>query len=155
MSDAHRQRIINWINATGGTSSAFDVTTKVHKASLVLTKDLMAIICRLGLSYKCKVNPSCTLLKLSPAGHSPFCIAQPILAVNRLSRKTIWCARMVALACCYFSGKPWYWINTGLTSLMHHLLSLLFFPFKTLYFRTSISAKVSFYSSGSLAISTG
>ena len=27
--DAHRQRIINWINATGGTSSAFDVTTKV------------------------------------------------------------------------------------------------------------------------------
>ncbi|XP_047312838.1 uncharacterized protein LOC124916150 [Impatiens glandulifera] len=26
--DAHRQRIINWINATGGTSSAFDVTTK-------------------------------------------------------------------------------------------------------------------------------
>ncbi|XP_010259617.1 PREDICTED: uncharacterized protein LOC104598963 isoform X2 [Nelumbo nucifera] len=28
--DAHRQRIINWINATGGTSSAFDVTTKGH-----------------------------------------------------------------------------------------------------------------------------
>lgn len=28
--DAHRQRIINWINATGGTSSAFDVTTKVR-----------------------------------------------------------------------------------------------------------------------------
>lgn len=27
--DAHRQRIINWINATDGTSSAFDVTTKV------------------------------------------------------------------------------------------------------------------------------
>lgn len=27
--DAHRQRIVNWINATGGTSSAFDVTTKV------------------------------------------------------------------------------------------------------------------------------
>ncbi|KAK7295450.1 hypothetical protein RJT34_18359 [Clitoria ternatea] len=26
--DAHRQRIINWINATGGTSSAFDITTK-------------------------------------------------------------------------------------------------------------------------------
>ncbi|KAL4354877.1 hypothetical protein GQ457_06G033400 [Hibiscus cannabinus] len=26
--DAHRQRIVNWINATGGTSSAFDVTTK-------------------------------------------------------------------------------------------------------------------------------
>ncbi|XP_002988323.2 uncharacterized protein LOC9662716 [Selaginella moellendorffii] len=26
--DAHRQRIIDWINATGGTSSAFDVTTK-------------------------------------------------------------------------------------------------------------------------------
>ncbi|CAI7788337.1 unnamed protein product [Closterium sp. NIES-54] len=26
--NAHRQRIINWINATGGTSSAFDVTTK-------------------------------------------------------------------------------------------------------------------------------
>lgn len=32
--DAHRQRIINWINATGGTSSAFDVTTKgiLHSA---------------------------------------------------------------------------------------------------------------------------
>ena len=27
--DAHRQRIVNWINAAGGTSSAFDVTTKV------------------------------------------------------------------------------------------------------------------------------
>lgn len=27
--DAHRQRIVNWINATSGTSSAFDVTTKV------------------------------------------------------------------------------------------------------------------------------
>eukprot|EP00897_Mesotaenium_endlicherianum_P000654 jgi/Mesen1/1058/ME000123S00228 len=32
--DAHRQRIINWVNATGGTSSAFDVTTKgiLHSA---------------------------------------------------------------------------------------------------------------------------
>eukprot|EP00271_Cylindrocystis_brebissonii_P013283 TRINITY_DN329_c0_g1_i1.p1 TRINITY_DN329_c0_g1~~TRINITY_DN329_c0_g1_i1.p1 ORF type:complete len:1017 (-),score=248.45 TRINITY_DN329_c0_g1_i1:535-3585(-) len=32
--DAHRQRIINWINATAGTSSAFDVTTKgiLHSA---------------------------------------------------------------------------------------------------------------------------
>ncbi|XP_050227688.1 uncharacterized protein LOC126677215 isoform X2 [Mercurialis annua] len=32
--DAHRQRIINWINATSGTSSAFDVTTKgiLHSA---------------------------------------------------------------------------------------------------------------------------
>eukprot|EP00250_Pteridium_aquilinum_P027772 c3573_g1_i1 orf=286-3306(+) len=32
--DGHRQRIINWINATGGTSSAFDVTTKgiLHSA---------------------------------------------------------------------------------------------------------------------------
>jgi hypothetical protein len=29
--DSHRQRIINWINAAGGTSSAFDVTTKVMK----------------------------------------------------------------------------------------------------------------------------
>ncbi|KAF8408199.1 hypothetical protein HHK36_007342 [Tetracentron sinense] len=28
--DAHRQRIVNWINASGGTSSAFDVTTKGH-----------------------------------------------------------------------------------------------------------------------------
>ncbi|KAH9549463.1 hypothetical protein CY35_10G021500 [Sphagnum magellanicum] len=28
--DSHRQRIINWINAAGGTSSAFDVTTKGH-----------------------------------------------------------------------------------------------------------------------------
>lgn len=32
--NGHRQRIINWINATGGTSSAFDVTTKgiLHSA---------------------------------------------------------------------------------------------------------------------------
>ncbi|KAH7435067.1 hypothetical protein KP509_06G047800 [Ceratopteris richardii] len=32
--DAHRQRIVNWINAAGGTSSAFDVTTKgiLHSA---------------------------------------------------------------------------------------------------------------------------
>ncbi|PSR87722.1 Alpha-amylase [Actinidia chinensis var. chinensis] len=32
--DAHRQRIVNWINATGGASSAFDVTTKgiLHSA---------------------------------------------------------------------------------------------------------------------------
>ncbi|XP_058070368.1 uncharacterized protein LOC131219319 isoform X2 [Magnolia sinica] len=32
--DAHRQRIVNWINATGGTSSAFDVTSKgiLHSA---------------------------------------------------------------------------------------------------------------------------
>jgi hypothetical protein len=27
--DVHRQRIVNWINATDGTSSAFDITTKV------------------------------------------------------------------------------------------------------------------------------
>ncbi|MFS8010685.1 hypothetical protein Hanom_Chr14g01299941 [Helianthus anomalus] len=27
-SDAHCQRVINWISVTGGTSSAFDVTTK-------------------------------------------------------------------------------------------------------------------------------
>lgn len=33
--DAHRQRIVNWINATGGTSSAFDVTTKVSSLSYV------------------------------------------------------------------------------------------------------------------------
>ncbi|KAK2456317.1 60S ribosomal protein L37a [Trifolium repens] len=26
--DVHRQRIVNWINATDGTSSAFDITTK-------------------------------------------------------------------------------------------------------------------------------
>jgi hypothetical protein len=26
--DAHRQRIIDWINAAGGTTTAFDVTTK-------------------------------------------------------------------------------------------------------------------------------
>ncbi|XP_050380889.1 uncharacterized protein LOC126798094 [Argentina anserina] len=32
--DAHRQRIVDWINATGGSSSAFDVTTKgiLHSA---------------------------------------------------------------------------------------------------------------------------
>lgn len=32
--DGHRQRIVNWVNATGGTSSAFDVTTKgiLHSA---------------------------------------------------------------------------------------------------------------------------
>ncbi|WCJ25592.1 Alpha-amylase [Euphorbia peplus] len=32
--DSHRQRLVNWINATGGTSSAFDVTTKgiLHSA---------------------------------------------------------------------------------------------------------------------------
>lgn len=30
--DSHRQRIVNWINATGGTSSAFDVTSKVISA---------------------------------------------------------------------------------------------------------------------------
>lgn len=32
--DAHRQRIVNWVNATGGMSSAFDVTTKgiLHSA---------------------------------------------------------------------------------------------------------------------------
>ncbi|KAF9663810.1 hypothetical protein SADUNF_Sadunf17G0090700 [Salix dunnii] len=32
--DSHRQRIVNWINASGGTSSAFDVTTKgiLHSA---------------------------------------------------------------------------------------------------------------------------
>jgi hypothetical protein len=27
--DAQRQRIVNWINATSSTSSAFDITTKV------------------------------------------------------------------------------------------------------------------------------
>ncbi|KAG6405866.1 hypothetical protein SASPL_133460 [Salvia splendens] len=32
--DAHRQRIVNWINATGGTSSAFDVTTKANAGIL-------------------------------------------------------------------------------------------------------------------------
>ena len=26
--DAHRQQIIDWINAAGGTTTAFDVTTK-------------------------------------------------------------------------------------------------------------------------------
>jgi hypothetical protein len=26
--DAHRQRIVNWINAAGGLSTAFDITTK-------------------------------------------------------------------------------------------------------------------------------
>ncbi|KAH9549467.1 hypothetical protein CY35_10G021500 [Sphagnum magellanicum] len=40
--DSHRQRIINWINAAGGTSSAFDVTTKTwwslhfHRAYYIL-----------------------------------------------------------------------------------------------------------------------
>ena len=33
--DAHRQRIVNWINAAGGTSSAFDVTTKVSCRELI------------------------------------------------------------------------------------------------------------------------
>lgn len=34
--DSHRQRIINWINAAGGTSSAFDVTTKVLQGLIFL-----------------------------------------------------------------------------------------------------------------------
>lgn len=34
--DAHRQRIVDWINATGGTAGAFDVTTKgiLHSVSI-------------------------------------------------------------------------------------------------------------------------
>jgi len=34
--DAHRQRIIDWINAAGGTAGAFDVTTKgiLHAVSV-------------------------------------------------------------------------------------------------------------------------
>jgi len=34
--DAHRQRIVDWINATNGTSGAFDVTTKgiLHAVSI-------------------------------------------------------------------------------------------------------------------------
>lgn len=33
--DAHRQRIVDWINATNGTAGAFDVTTKgiLHSVS--------------------------------------------------------------------------------------------------------------------------
>lgn len=36
--DAHRQRIIDWINATNGTAGAFDVTTKgiLHAVSFHL-----------------------------------------------------------------------------------------------------------------------
>lgn len=34
--DAHRQRIIDWINAASGTAGAFDVTTKgiLHSVSI-------------------------------------------------------------------------------------------------------------------------
>lgn len=34
--DAHRQRIVDWINATNGTAGAFDVTTKgiLHSVSI-------------------------------------------------------------------------------------------------------------------------
>jgi hypothetical protein len=37
--DAHRQRIVDWINATNGTAGAFDVTTKgiLHAVRLHLT----------------------------------------------------------------------------------------------------------------------
>lgn len=37
--DAHRQRIIDWINATGGNASAFDVTTKgiLHAVRFLLS----------------------------------------------------------------------------------------------------------------------
>ena len=36
--DAHRQRIVDWINATNGTAGAFDVTTKgiLHSVSFHL-----------------------------------------------------------------------------------------------------------------------
>lgn len=36
--DAHRQRIVDWINATNGTAGAFDVTTKgiLHAVSVHL-----------------------------------------------------------------------------------------------------------------------
>lgn len=38
--DAHRQRIIDWINATNGTAGAFDVTTKgiLHAVSTITDK---------------------------------------------------------------------------------------------------------------------
>ena len=39
LQDAHRQRIIDWINAAGGTATAFDVTTKgiLHAVFQVLS----------------------------------------------------------------------------------------------------------------------
>lgn len=35
--DAHRQRIVDWINATNGSAGAFDVTTKgiLHSVSVI------------------------------------------------------------------------------------------------------------------------
>ncbi|GKB18929.1 hypothetical protein Tco_0852852 [Tanacetum coccineum] len=42
---AHRKRVINWINATGGTSSAFDVTTK----TIIEYSDALQGTVKLGL----------------------------------------------------------------------------------------------------------
>lgn len=44
--DAHRQRIIDWINATSGAAGAFDVTTKgiLHAVSVHLCKFYIATV---------------------------------------------------------------------------------------------------------------
>lgn len=53
--DAHRQRIVDWINATSGTAGAFDVTTKgiLHSVSIHQIKPGLAQSVNLALFMNC------------------------------------------------------------------------------------------------------
>jgi hypothetical protein len=62
--DAHRQRIVDWINATNGTAGAFDVTTKgiLHavRCHLRILKDTSSIVVVMAEFRNCYKNfPGC------------------------------------------------------------------------------------------------
>lgn len=74
--DAHRQRIVNWINATGGTSSAFDVTTKVMFLLSQVSHNIYFNFLDISFLILLIFNERCKLLRYCPcAGNPPLCSA--------------------------------------------------------------------------------
>lgn len=67
--DAHRQRIIDWINATNGSAGAFDVTTKgiLHSVSVFFL--CLFLLCR---SFFVILDSTCWSAKLMNSESSPL-----------------------------------------------------------------------------------
>lgn len=55
--DAHRQRIIDWINATNGNAGAFDVTTKgiLHSVSVFSFSSYFSFSILICTCWECEV----------------------------------------------------------------------------------------------------
>jgi alpha-amylase len=100
--DAHRQRIVNWCDRTGGTAAAFDFTTKVRRDSAVTTR------------WTLRPNTPSPPPPRAHAGRSAGGGgALRVLAAGGQQRPHAWHGGHVGDAGGYICGEPRHWATAG------------------------------------------